>query len=47
MAGLSSFNVINFFVTEFTEFSDKHLGKTPIKDLLHLGKTPSCIRVCV
>ena len=30
VAGLSPFNVINFFVTEFTEFSEKHLGKTPL-----------------
>ena len=30
MAGLSPFNVINFFVTEFAEFSEKHLGKTPM-----------------
>ena len=30
MAGSSPFNVIHFFVTEFAEFSEKHLGKTPI-----------------
>ena len=30
MAGSSPFNVINSFVTEFAEFSEKHLGKTPI-----------------
>ena len=30
MAGSSPFNVINFFVTEFAEFSEKHLGKIPL-----------------
>ena len=30
MAGSSPFNVIIFFVTEFAEFSEKHLGKTPL-----------------
>ena len=30
MAGSSPFNVIIFFVTEFAEFSEKHLGKTPV-----------------
>ena len=30
VAGSSPFNVINFFVTEFAEFSEKHLAKTPV-----------------
>ena len=30
VAGLSPFNVINFFVTEFAEFRENHLGKTPL-----------------
>ena len=30
VAGSSPFNVIIFFVTEFAEFSEKHLGKTPL-----------------
>ena len=30
VAGSSPFNIINFFVTEFAEFSEKHLGKTPL-----------------
>ena len=32
MARSSPFNVINFLVTEFTEFSEKHLGKTPMNE---------------
>ena len=31
VAGSSPFNVNFFFVTEFSEFSEKHLGKTPMK----------------
>ena len=34
MAGSNLFNVIHFFVTEFAEFSEKHLGKTPIDPLM-------------
>ena len=36
MAGLSPFNVIIFFVTEFSEFSEKHLGKTSMSYTLHV-----------
>ena len=31
VTGSNPFNVINFFVTEFTKFSEKHLGKTPLR----------------
>ena len=30
VAGSSPFNVINFFVTEFAEFNETHLEKTPL-----------------
>ena len=33
MAGSSPFNVINFFVT--AEFSEKHLGKTPLLVIMY------------
>ena len=35
MAVLSPFNVINFLVTEFAEFSEKHLGKTPLLVIMY------------
>ena len=34
VAGSSPFNIINFFVTEFAAFSEKHLGKTPMNVLV-------------
>ena len=42
MAGSSPFNVINFFLTEFAKFSEKHLGKTPL--CLSFQSKNSCIR---
>ena len=36
VAGSSPFNVIIYFVTEFSEFSEKHLGKTPLTRTYHL-----------
>ena len=35
MAGSSPFNVIIFFLTEFAEFSENHLGSTPLNPLFH------------
>ena len=45
MAGSSPFNVISFFVTELAEYSEKHLGKTPLLTMFRFFPLMSLLKL--